>query len=165
MTALGQSKQILGLLAWLAISFITAAIGAAGSVQSQSIYSQLQQPSWAPQAWVFGPVWSILFTLMGIAAWWVWRRGGFHSHTKALALFLLQLVFNGLWSWLFFAWMLGALALANIIMLWCLIVATVIAFRQISVLAAALMVPYLLWVSFAAILNYALWQLNPNLLG
>ena len=103
--------------------------------------------------------------MMAIAAWLVWRSGGFRGHRFALSIFLVQLVFNALWSWLFFAWRSGALAFADIILLWALIVATLLSFWRIRPLAGMLLGPYLLWVSFAAALNYALWQLNPQILG
>ncbi len=102
---------------------------------------------------------------MGIAAWLVWRSGGFRAARAALALFLVQLAVNALWSWLFFGWHQGALAFADIVLLWVLIVGTLIAFWRISALAGALLIPYLLWVSFATALNYSVWQLNPQILG
>lgn len=160
-----KSKQIIGLVAWLAVCFLAAAMGAAASVQAGSFYTQLVRPEWAPSPQWFGPVWTILYALMGIAAWLVWRVGGFRATARALTLFLVQLAFNALWSWLFFAWHLGALAFADIILLWLLILATIIAFWRIRLVAGALLVPYLLWVSFATALNYSVWQLNPQVLG
>jgi len=102
---------------------------------------------------------------MGIAAWLVWRVGGFRPAKSALTLFLVQLAPNALWSWLFFGWRRGAFAFADILLLWALIVATLISFWRIRPLAGALLVPYLLWVSFASALNYSVWQLNPQVLG
>ena len=102
---------------------------------------------------------------MGVAAWLVWRVGGFRAAQSALTLFLAQLALNALWSWLFFAWHRGALAFVDILLLWALIVATLIAFWRIRALAGALLVPYLLWVSFATALNHAVWKLNAQLLG
>ena len=160
-----RNKQILGLVAWLAVCFIAAAIGAAASVQAGAFYTQLIRPEWAPPPGLFGPVWTTLYALMGIAAWLVWRMGGFRAARTALTLFLVQLAFNALWSWLFFGGHLGALAFMDIILLLVLIVATLIAFWRIRPLAGALLVPYLLWVSFATALNYSVWQLNPQLLG
>ncbi len=101
---------------------------------------------------------------MAIAAWLVWRSGGFSNNRVALSLFLLQLVVNALWSWLFFAWHQGGLALADIALLWILILATTVSFWKVRPLAGMLLIPYLLWVSFAAVLNYAMWQLNPQIL-
>lgn len=165
MTPLSRPKQILGLLGWLAISFVASGIGAFASIRAASFYGQLTQPAWAPPSSVFGPVWTVLFALMGIAAWLVWRQGGFRVHRSALALFLLQLGVNTLWSWLFFAWHRGDLAFADIVLLWLLIAATLVAFWRVRPLAGALLIPYLLWVSFAAALNFSMWQLNPQVLG
>lgn len=162
---LPRRKQIIGLVAWLAVSFIVAAIGSAASIQAGPFYTQLIRPEWAPAPNLFGPVWTILYALMGIAAWLVWRVGGFRAARTALTLFLVQLVVNALWSWLFFGWHLGGLAFADIVLLWVLIVATLIAFWRVRPLAGALLIPYLLWVSFASALNYSVWQLNPQILG
>lgn len=160
-----RQQQVFGLVAWLALSFITAAIGSVASIQAASFYAELIRPGWSPPAAVFGPVWTLLYTLMGIAAWLVWRVNGFNRAVIALMLFLSQLALNALWSWLFFYWQQGALAFADIILLWFFIAATLVAFWRIHKFAAVLLVPYLLWVSFAAVLNYSLWQLNPQLLG
>ena len=160
-----RQKQILGLIGWFIVSFAASAIGAIASMQAKSFYGQLAQPSWAPPASVFGPVWTVLYALMAIAAWLVWRSGGFRANRTALSLFGVQLALNVLWSWLFFAWHLGAWAFADIVVLWGLIVATVICFWRVLPMAGALLIPYLLWVSFASGLNYSVWQLNPNLLG
>ena len=162
---LPKNKQIIGFVAWLAVSFIAAAIGATASIQAGSFYMQLVRPEWAPPPGLFGPVWTTLYALMGIAAWLIWRVGGFHAARTALTLFLVQLAVNALWSWLFFGWHLGALAIADIVLLWVLIVATLVAFWRIKPLAGALLIPYLLWVSFASMLNYSVWQLNPQILG
>ena len=156
-------KQIVGLLAWLGVSFVAAAIGAAASIHADTFYAQLVRPDWAPPAWLFGPVWTVLYALMGVAAWLVWRVHGFRAASVALGLFLAQLAVNALWSWLFFGWHRGALSFADIVLLWTLIVATMIAFWRVKPLAGALLVPYLLWVSFAAALNYAIWQLNSQI--
>ncbi|MEC4719927.1 TspO/MBR family protein [Noviherbaspirillum sp. CPCC 100848] len=165
MTPRTGKKQLTGLLAWLIVSFVAAAIGAAASVQAGPFYTRLVRPDWSPPAYVFGPVWTFLYALMGIAAWLVWREHGFRAARYALALFLLQLALNALWSWLFFGWHLGALAFADIVLLWLLIVATLVSFWRIKPLAGLLLVPYLLWVSFASALNYSVWQLNPGMLG
>jgi tryptophan-rich sensory protein len=147
------------------MTFIGAAIGAAASVNAASFYAQLVQPDWAPPSSWFGPVWAVLYASMGIAAWLVWRKRGLLEARGALTLFLAQLALNSLWSWLFFGWHRGALAFADILLLWVLIVATLIAFWRVQRLAGALLGPYLLWVTFAAALNYAVWQLNPGSLG
>jgi len=160
-----KTKQAIGLIVWLAISFMASGIGAMASIRAAPFYGQLIQPGWAPPSSVFGPVWTILYALMGIAAWWVWRSDGLRATRAALSLFLLQLAVNALWTWLFFAWSQGALAFANIVLLWLLVVATMVSFWRIRPLAGALLIPYLLWVSFAAALNFSVWQLNPQVLG
>lgn len=158
-------RQILGLAGWLALVFAAAAIGSAASVEAAPFYQQLERPGWSPPGWIFGPVWSGLYLAMGVAAWLVWRRHGLGGPRLAFLLFLAQLALNALWSWLFFAWHDGASAFADILLLWALIVVTVIAFWRLQPLAGALLLPYLGWVSFAAVLNYDLWQRNPGLLG
>jgi len=165
MPVLSKPKQIYGLMGWLLVCFVGSAVGAIASIQAKSFYSQLIQPDWAPPPGVFGPVWTTLYTMMGIAIWLVWRSGGFQQNKYAVMLFLLQLSFNALWSWLFFAWQLGALAFAEVIVLWILIVTTLISFWRVRPLAGVLLIPYLLWVSFATVLNYSLWQLNLQILG
>lgn len=160
-----KQQQILGLIGWFVVSFAASAIGAVASVQAAAFYGQLVQPSWAPSSSVFGPVWTVLYALMAIATWLVWRHGGVRANRNALSLFLLQLALNALWSWLFFAWHLGGLAFAEIVVLWVLILATVVSFWRVRPLAGALLFPYLLWVTFASVLNYSVWQLNPQVLG
>lgn len=158
------ARQIIGLLGWLLLSFAAAAIGAVASVQAGSFYEQLVRPNWAPPGWLFGPVWTILYALMAVAAWLVWRTHGFKEGRTALALFIVQLIANALWTWVFFAWQQGALAFAEIVLLWCLIVATIVAFRRLNTLAAVLLLPYLAWVTFAVALTFSTWQLNPGVL-
>jgi tryptophan-rich sensory protein len=165
LAVLPKSKQIFGLTGWLLVSFIAAAIGAAASIQAADFYGQLAQPPWAPPASVFGPVWTVLYVLMGFSAWLVWRQRGFRAARMALTLFLIQLALNALWGWLFFGWHLGALAFADVALLWGFTVLTLVAFWRHSTAAGVMFVPYLLWVTFASALNYTVWQLNPQLLG
>jgi tryptophan-rich sensory protein len=165
MSPFSTSKQVAGLVAWLVASFVAAGIGAAAAIDAAPFYAQLVRPAWAPPASLFGPVWTALYLLMAIAAWLAWRVGGFRAARTALALFFVQLALNALWSWLFFAWHRGGLALADSVVLWAAIVATLLAFWRIRPLAGALLVPYLLWVGFATALNFAVWRLNPRLLG
>ncbi len=147
-----------GLVLWLLAAL------AAGLIGSQFMpgewYASLAKPSWNPPSSVFGPVWTILYLLMGIAAWMVWRDAGFSGARLALSLFIVQLVLNALWSYLFFGLQQPMLAFVEIIVLWCAILATLLAFWQVRPLAGALLIPYLCWVSFAAALNYQLWRLN-----
>ena len=157
-------RQIIGLLGWLLLSFAVAAIGAVASAEAGAFYERLVRPTWAPPGWLFAPVWAALYVLMGVAAWLVWRVHGFKQGRNALALFIVQLGANALWTWVFFVWHQGALAFAEVILLWCLIVATAASFRRLNALAAVLLLPYLAWVTFASALTFSTWRLNPNLL-
>src|SRR5690606_18929201 len=121
-------QQVAGLLGWMAVVSAAAAAGAIASADAAAFYAQLRQPPWAPPAWLFAPVWTLLYILMAVAAWLVWRVGGFVNAAPALMLFLVQLAANGLWTWLYFVWRRGGWALAEIAVLWILIVATTIAF-------------------------------------
>ncbi len=157
-------RQVVGLLGWAVVTFLAAALGARASISAADFYAGLALPAWAPPASVFGPVWTVLYALMALAAWLVWRQGGWRTTTPALVLYLLQLALNVLWSWLFFGWKQGALAFADILLLLVLIVATVVAFHRVRPAAAWLLLPYLAWVAFASALNYAVWQANPGVL-
>jgi tryptophan-rich sensory protein len=165
MTRPSFKTQALGLVGWLVASFAAGSVGAIASAQAASFYGRLVQPGWAPPAWLFGPVWTVLYALMAVAAWLVWRERGFRGARAALWLFVAQLAANALWTWLFFGLHLGAVALAEIVVLWLLIAATIWTFWPVHRLAALLLVPYLVWVSFAAGLTLALWRLNPGVLG
>lgn len=157
-------RQAVGLLGWAIVTFLAAALGARASISAADFYASLTLPAWAPPAGVFGPVWTVLYALMALAAWLVWRQGGWRAAAPALALYLLQLALNVLWSWLFFGWKQGALAFADIALLLALIVATIVAFHRVRPAAAWLLLPYLAWVTFASALNYAVWQANPAVL-
>lgn len=148
-------------LACAVVCFGTAGIGAAvtaGPVREW--YPTIRKPSWNPPDWVFGPVWTTLFAMMAVAAWLVWYRAGFIRARWAFALFGVQLVLNASWSGLFFALHRPDLAFVEIVFLWLAIAATVVAFCRFSQLAAGLLVPYWLWVTFAAALNGTIWSLN-----
>ncbi|MEO7245700.1 MAG: TspO/MBR family protein [Rubrivivax sp.] len=160
-----NSRSALALLGWLALCFAVAAIGGFAAANASAFYATLTQPAWAPPGWVFGPVWTVLYALMAVAAWLVWRERGRVPVRGALILFVVQLAVNGLWSWPFFAWRQGGVALAEVLLLWMLIIATALAFRRIRPLAAALLLPYLAWVTLASVLNAVLWRMNPDLLG
>jgi tryptophan-rich sensory protein len=170
-TAMQRSSPLvqgIGLAGWLAITFAAAAVGTIASLDAPGFYAELDRPAWAPPASVFGPVWTVLYLLMGLAAWLVWRerRGprDVHGVGGALGLFVTQLVANALWSWLFFAWHDGATAFAEILVLLALIALTAVSFWRIRPLAGALLLPYLAWVTFASMLTLAVWQRNPGLL-
>jgi len=140
------------------------AVGGIGTVfTAQAIptwYATLQKPSWNPPAWVFGPVWTALYLLMGVAAWLVWRAVGWPAARRGLGLFAVQLALNAVWSPIFFGLRSPGWAFADIVALWATIVATMAAFWRLRPAAGALLVPYLLWVTFAAALNGTIWRLN-----
>ena len=153
------------LVAWLAVAAAAAVVGGIASLDAPTFYARLARPSWAPPAGAFGPVWTMLYASMGVAAWLVWRERAAPGRRRALVLFVVQLAVNALWSWLFFAWHRGALAFADIVLLVGLVSATIVAFWRIRPLAGALLLPYLAWILFAAALAYRVWQDNPALLG
>jgi tryptophan-rich sensory protein len=127
----------------------------------QDWYPTLVKPSFNPPSWVFGPVWTLLYLMMGIAAFLVWQKGEDRDPVKiALVLFGLQLVLNGLWSVLFFGMQRPGVAFAEILLLWLAIAATMVSFWRLVPSAGLLMAPYLAWVSFAAVLNGSIWMLN-----
>jgi benzodiazapine receptor len=144
---------------------VAGGIGAMASIDAREFYTSLAKPVWAPPAEIFGPVWTLLYACIGFAAWIVWRaRGGIAHASDAFLLYGLQLALNALWSWIFFQWHGGALALVEICALWLTIFATTVHFWRIRRTAGLLMTPYLLWVSFAAALTAATWHLNPGIL-
>ena len=120
-------------------------------------YRHLRKPSWTPPPWVFGPVWTTLYIMMAIAGWNVWRKEGW---SLAIIAFFVQLAVNAGWSWLFFGLRRPDLGLLGLVVLVCLVLATILSFWRVSLFAASLMVPYGLWVTFAAGLNYEIWRLN-----
>lgn len=149
------------LLGFIGVCFAAAFVGNALSGNAaQTWYPQLNQPAFTPPAWVFGPVWAVLYLAMGVAAWLVWLRRGVRSAEGVWALFALQLVLNAVWPGVFFGMRDLGSAFFVIVVLWLAIGATLLAFWRIHRLAGALFVPYLAWVTFAAVLNYSLWQMN-----
>jgi tryptophan-rich sensory protein len=152
-------RKILGLLGWLLLCFASAAGGAV--FMPGEWYASLNKPAWNPPGWIFGPAWTTLYAMMAVAAWLVWQRGGFAAQRRPLGLFLAQLALNALWTPLFFGLRQSGVAFAEILLLWLAIGATLLAFRPVSRAAAWLLVPYLAWVSFAAVLNGTIWRLNP----
>ncbi len=156
-----MSKGWIGLGAFVAICFLAAVIGSwftAASVKSW--YPTLLKPAGTPPAWVFGPVWSTLYLLMGTAAWLVWRHRSAADVTVALALFFAQLALNATWSFVFFGLRQPGLALFGIVALLAAIIATMTSFVQLSQLAFWLMTPYAAWVLYATFLNFGIWRLN-----
>lgn len=160
-TPLGQAALSVGtLLGWLLLCFAAAWFGA--QFMPGEWYATLRKPSWNPPNWIFGPVWTLLYTMMAAAAWLVCQRASFAANAVPLAVFLIQLALNALWSWLFFGLQKPGLAFAEIVALWLAIAASLLLFRRVSPLAAWLLAPYLAWVSFAAALNFTLWRLNAD---
>lgn len=169
MTRLAVSRsignQLVGLIGWTLLTFAAAAVGALASTQADTFYAQLERPVWAPPGWLFAPVWTILYLLMAVSAWLVWRVSGLRGAAPALGLFAAQLAANALWSWLFFVWHQGGWAFIEVLVLWALIASTGVAFWRHQPVAGVLLLPYLAWVGFAAALTLAAWRLNPTILG
>ncbi|MGS2616964.1 TspO/MBR family protein [Micromonospora sp. LZ34] len=151
------ARQWWALLGFAAAVFVAAAIGGLGVQGAGAEYAGLEQPAWAPPAWLFGPVWSLLYALIALAGWLVWRRVGFGA---ALVAWTVQLVLNAIWTPLFFGAGRYGLAFAEIVLLWLAIGVTVVLFHRVRRPAAALLLPYWAWVTFAAALNLAIWRLN-----
>ena len=151
----------IGLIVLLVVCFAAAGIGGAVTTPKISTwYSTLVKPSWNPPAWIFGPVWSALYFCMAVAAWLVWRQGGFSGAKVPLTQFVVQLALNVLWSCIFFGLEKPGLAFGEVLLLWLTIVTTMVLFWQRSMIAGILFVPYLAWVSFASFLNFTIWRLN-----
>lgn len=149
-------KLIISILLCLIVGFL-GSIFTSKSVSTW--YSTLNKPSFNPPSWVFAPVWTILFILMGISFYLVWNSGN-KNINLAILFFIIQLVLNVLWSLFFFGMQSPLYALIDIVFLWIMILLTIIQFYLILPLSAYLMIPYILWVSFAAVLNFILWKLN-----
>ncbi|HOT44130.1 MAG TPA: tryptophan-rich sensory protein [Spirochaetota bacterium] len=159
----GKRSNIFKLIASIIIPQAAGGIGALMTEPSVgSWYSGLNKPSFNPPDWIFGPVWTALYLMMGIALYLVWKKGLSHKETRAaVAAFGVQLFLNLAWSFLFFYLHMPFAAFIEIILLWFAIAATMAAFARVSRAACRLLVPYLLWVSFASVLNFFLWRLNP----
>lgn len=158
---MSPAKQTVGLVVLLAVCLGAAALGSAATVpRIDDWYATLDKPSWTPPSWVFGPVWTVLYIAMAVAAWLVWRQRETGGVRVPLLLFAVQLALNMAWSWLFFGLKSPALGFADIVLLWIAIAATLVAFWGRSRVAGLLLAPYLAWVTFAAALNYSISQLN-----
>ncbi len=164
MADLETSVRFASLFAWLILCFFVAGMGATASIDAAAFYAQLNQPAWAPPAGAFGPVWTTLYTLMAFAMWQVWLTPASPLRKAAAIVFVVQLFFNGLWSWLFFHWHLGAWAFADSALMWALILVCVVLFWRLKRSAGLLMLPYLAWVTLATALSWYVWQHNPTLL-
>lgn len=144
----------------ISVGLCLAAGFIAGRFEPGQWYRELAKPTWTPPGWLFAPVWIALYILMGLAVWLIWRQAGLAAAAIPLAVFLIQLILNGLWSYIFFGRHAMGSAFAEIIVLWIFILLTLILFWKRQALAGAFILPYLLWVSFAAFLNFSIWRLN-----
>lgn len=146
--------------------FVLLCLGAGGlgaiatTPEIDDWYKTLAKPSWNPPDYVFGPVWTTLYVLMAIAAWLVWKPAGFTSAATPLTLFAVQLALNIAWSWIFFGIHQPGWAFLEVAILWLAIMATTVAFFRCSRIAGCMMLPYLIWVGFAAALNFTIWRMN-----
>jgi translocator protein len=152
------STAIATLLIFLAIAFVPSFIGA--SFRPDAWYEALIKPAWNPPSWLFGPVWTVLYTLIGYAGYLAWRSSTTNLRVGAFGIYAIQLLLNALWSPLFFGYHSPGLALINIVAQWAAIVLNIVAFYRIKPAAGLLLLPYLLWVTFALILNASIWTLN-----
>ena len=158
---LATGREFGGLTVALAVVFAAAlAGGAATEVGLEGWYGSLKKPSWTPASWVFGPVWTVLYVMMAVAVWLVWKKGGVRGARRELWLFAAQLMLNAVWPLFFFGMGKPGAAFVELAVLWVAIAATMVAFFRVNVVAGALMAPYLGWVTFAGALNFAIWRLN-----
>lgn len=156
-----SARNILGLTVALTACYGAAAMGGIFSAQGVGDwYQALAKPSWTPPAWIFGPVWTVLYGMMAMAAWLIWKRCDQKIGTVPISLFLFQLALNAIWSPLFFGLHRVDIALIDIVLLWVVVAATVWVFLRRDLTAGLLLIPYLLWITFATGLNFAIWRLN-----
>ncbi len=165
---LPKTKQKHNPLSLLIAFLLPLLAGGVGTIATSSSltgwYPRLKKPAWNPPAWVFGPVWTLLYLMMGGASWFVWQKRPANNLAvrNALTWYGLQLGLNSLWSFIFFGWRRIDLALIEITALWAAILATLIKFYRIRPISGWLLLPYFLWSSFATVLNATIWWLNRN---
>lgn len=162
----GNRGSWLALIFWVVLSLGAGFVGALSSPPG-AWYASLNKPSWNPPNWIFGPVWTALYVLMGVAVWMVWSRRKVEPIRAGagVRLFLVQLALNAAWSWLFFGIRRPDLAFVELIVLWVLILMMVVAFLRVRPMAGLLVLPYLAWVSFAGVLNATIWLRNMTSIG
>ncbi len=154
-------KSIIILILFILICQSVGIIGATFTMSSlDNWYRTIQKPSWNPPDWIFGPVWTTLYAIMGFSMWTIWKNRATQKISWCIIIFIIQLLLNGIWTPLFFGLKNPALALIDIMFLFSAIIATIIIFYKVNRLASLILIPYLLWVGFATILNYHLWKLN-----
>lgn len=152
--------SLLAAVVFAAAVTAAALIGVLSNPGTAGDYAALRQPSWAPPSWLFGPVWTVLYAMMAVSGWLVWRLRGWRGARGELSLFAVQLLLNAAWSPLFFTAGLRGTALVDIVLLVATLTVTIVLFSRVSRWAAALLVPYWAWVAFATALNFSIWQLN-----
>jgi len=158
--AIRETKPV-AVIIWVVVALLAGAVGGLAAAPGEW-YAALNKPSWNPPSWVFGPMWTTLYVMMGVAAALAWSGRGTRAGRAGFWLFGLQLGLNALWSWLFFHWHRPDLALADLAVLWVTILGNIIAFRRIRPVAGWLLVPYLCWVTFAGVLNASISTRNPG---
>jgi tryptophan-rich sensory protein len=151
-------RSLVGLVVWVLVAFLPSLGGLLA--MPDAWYARIAKPPWNPPSWVFGPVWTLLYLSMGVAAWLVWRHGGLRAQAWPLSVFAVQLALNAAWSPLFFGLHRPGLALVDIVAMLVAIASTIRAFRAVQPAAGLLLVPYLAWVSFATVLNGTIWWLD-----
>lgn len=155
-------KQAIALVFFVAICLGVGFLGSKYTSQSISDwYSRIEKPAWTPPNWLFAPVWTFLYISMAIAAWLVWRKFGAAGASAAISMFVVQLIFNALWSYLFFGLRSPGIAFLDIAILFAAIVITAVLFWRHVPFAGVLMLPYAVWVGYASTLNWAIWRMNP----
>lgn len=156
-----RAESILVLVAFLAATFFASALGAFVTVrQLPGWYAELQKPSWTPPGWVFTQVWTVLYAMIAVAAWRLWRKNGLMRDFAPFAWWLFQLILNAGWSAVFFGLRQPGMAMGELVFLWASIAMTMVMFWKRDRLAGALLVPYLAWTTFAGVLNFVIWRMN-----
>ncbi len=152
------------LTAWIVGTSLASISGAVTAKTAGAFYARLNRPRWAPPAWLFGPAWSVLYLLMAVAAWRIWREFGFDGARNELILYFVQLIFNTAWSWCFFVKNSGLLSAVDASLLLTSVAATMVAFWIRDPVAGLLFLPYVAWVLFATALTVSVWRRNPSML-
>jgi tryptophan-rich sensory protein len=155
-----QTRSWAALAISVLVVVVASGIGGLASTSSPEDYARLHHPSWAPPSWVFGPVWTLLYLMMAVAAWLVWRSGPWSQTRPALTAYGVQLALNAAWTPLFFGLGWRGIAFAELSVLSLVLIGTIVLFLRRSTVAGWLLVPYLAWTAFALCLNFAVWQLN-----
>lgn len=155
---MNKSREIIGLICWLSLSGVVAWFGA--QFNTGDWYEQLRKPTWTPPGWIFGPVWSILYILMAVSAWLIWKTDKKLLRKTSLQIYIVKMICNGMWSFLFFGLHEIGWALFDILLLLILIILITILFYRDNKAAGILLIPYAVWVGFATVLNFNIWLLN-----